>query len=108
MVRARARVSQEQGKWDQAKTLFERALDINEKKRGPDHRETINARGNLACVAMLRGGGRCSAEHSAERSSAEHEEGRAAVEEALRQLKAPPHSLLDTHPWVRKFVAALV
>ena len=30
-------------------------------------------------------------------------EGRAAVEEALRLLKAPPHSLPDGHPWVVKF-----
>ena len=71
--------------------LCERALAITDAKRGPDHRETINARGNLARVAMLQGG------------AAEQAEARAAVDEALRRLEAPPHSLSGTHPWVRKF-----
>ena len=30
-------------------------------------------------------------------------EGRAAVEEALRLLRKPPHSLQGAHPWVIEF-----
>ena len=81
------------GQLDAAGALFERALAIHEATRGADHRETINARGNFARVAMLRG----------DAGSAERGEGRAAVEQALRRLEAPPHSLPGTHPWVRKF-----
>ena len=83
-------VSQAQGKLDEAAPLALRAHGIFDKALGPQHPDTLNSRGNLGRVAMLRGDGRSA-------------EGRAAVEAALRALKAPPHSLPDAHRWIRKF-----
>jgi len=83
-------VSQDQGKLDEAEPLAVRAHGIFDKALGPQHPDTLNSRGNLGRVVMLRGDGRSA-------------EGRAAVEAALRALKAPPHSLPDAHRWIRKF-----
>ena len=79
----------------EAEDMHRRTLKINETVRGPDHKDTINARGNLGHVMMLQGDDDGDAQKAAE--------GRAAVEEALRLLKAPPHSLPEKHEWVVKF-----
>jgi hypothetical protein len=85
-----AGVLKAKGELDEAEAMFRRALAIKEAAHGPDHPSTVNSRGNLGRVQMLGGDGRAV-------------EGRSAVEEALRVLTSPPHSLPDGHPWVVKF-----
>ena len=86
-------VSQAQGKLDEAAPLALRALAISEKALGRNHPDIIFIRGRLGHLAMLQG-----------RSA----EGRAAVEAALRVLKAPPHSLPDVHVRIRELEGFLV
>ena len=70
------------GEWGQARQL---ARKFSEAAHGPDHLSTVYSRGCVEGLLLLRGGDTAS-------------EGRAAVEGALRVLKAPPHSLPDPHP----------
>ena len=81
----------DQGKLTEAEPLLRRALEGNEKALGPDHRETWNSRGNLGIVLMKLG----------------NKEGRSTIVKVLSTLSSPPHSLPATHPWIKKFTAAL-
>ena len=82
-----ARLLQAKGDLDEAEPLYRRALAIVEAALGPDHRNTVYSRGCVGGPQLMRGGDTAS-------------EGRAAIEEALRVLQAPPHSLPDSHRWV--------
>ena len=80
--------------------MLRRVLAIEEAAYGPDHRDTTYDRGHLGRVLMLRGDEEGDGQKAAE--------GRAAVEEAVRLLKAPPHSLPEGHRWVVKLSGFLV
>lgn len=85
----------DKGQLDKAEEMYRRTLAMDEATHGMHHRDTIHDRGYLGRVLMLRG--------SDEGDDQKAAEGRAAVEEALRLLKAPPHSLPDGHRWVVEF-----
>ena len=80
-----------QGKLNEAEPLYRRALEGFERTLGPDHRNTWYSRGNLGIVLMKLG----------------NKEGRPQITQVLSTLSSPPHSLPTTHPWIKKFTAAL-
>ena len=86
-VRNLASLLEAKGDLDGAEPLYRRALEIFEAALGPDHPNTVYSRGCVGGPQLMRGGDTAS-------------EGRAAIEEALRVLQAPPHSLPDSHRWV--------
>ena len=75
----------------EAEPLYRRALEGFERTLGPDHRNTWYSRGNLGIVLMKLG----------------NKEGRPQITQVLSTLSSPPHSLPTTHPWIKKFTAAL-
>merc|ERR1711865_380405 len=81
----------EQGKLNEAEPLYRRAFEGFKKSLGPDHHNTWNSRGNLGIVLMKLG----------------NTEGRSTLVKVLSTLSSPPHSLPTTHPWIKKFTAAL-
>ena len=58
---------------------------------GVDHPNTLNTRGNLGLLLMKRG----------------DESGEGVVRDVLSSLLSPPHSLIETHRWIKKFNHAL-
>jgi hypothetical protein len=84
---------QAQGKLAEAEPLCRRALEAQERTLGADHANTLNASGNLGLVLL--------------KSSESERVGRELVTKALASLKSPPHSLLEGHPWIKKFSGAL-
>ena len=76
----------------EAKHLFLRALAQLSKQKGPRDLLTRNTRGNYG-VSMMFGG----------TNEAEKSEGRRIVLQCLKALRASPHKLKDSHPWVVKF-----
>jgi len=83
---------QEQGKLEEAEVLYRRAVEGFERVLGVGHRNTLNARGNLGLLFMKRG----------------DKSGEGMVRDVLSSLLSPPHSLLKTHRWIKKFNEALV
>lgn len=88
---------------EEAEALLQQAVEGCTRTLGPDHKDTLNVRGNLAMAKLqqLRPAGDSVA---AVQAQAESE---ATVREVLRQLQAPPHSLPADASWVRKFSNAL-
>ena len=82
---------QEQGKLEEAEVLFRRALEGQERVLGVDHLNTLNTRGNLGLLFIKR----------------DDESGEGMVRDVLSSLKSPPHSLPETHRWIKKFNQAL-
>ena len=82
---------QARGQLDEAEPLLRRALVGYERRLGPEHSNTWNSRGNLGIVLMKLG----------------NKEGRSTIVKVLSTLSSPPHSLPTTHPWIKKFTAAL-
>ena len=82
----------DQGKLAEAEPLYRRALAGCEQTLGANHRNTLFTRGNLGALAIAKGGPHVS---------------RRAVEDVLRVLMDPPHSLTCKHPMVRKFEQVL-
>ena len=83
-------MKKDRGDFKEAEAGFRHALAMFEASVGPDHQGIVIARGGLAHAIMLQNDDRS-------------HEGRASVEEALVKLKAPPHSLPATDPWVTRF-----
>ena len=81
----------EQGKLEEAETMLRRNLEGESKISGANHQDTFNARGNLGLLLMKRG----------------DESGEGMVRDVLSSLLSPPHSLTETHPWIKKFRQAL-
>ena len=81
-----------QGKLEEAEPLFQRVLEGFERVLGVGHRNTVYTRGNLGLLFMKRG----------------DESGEGMVRDVLSSLLSPPHSLLKTHRWIKKFNEALV
>ena len=63
----------------------------SERVLGVDHPDTLNTCGNLGLLLMKRG----------------DESGEGMVRGVLSSLLSPPHSLTETHPWIKKFSQAL-
>jgi tetratricopeptide (TPR) repeat protein len=87
-----AGVLKDKGQLDEAEAMCRHALAIAEAVYGKDHRNTIYMHGTFESLLMLQGVNEGDGQKAAE--------GRAAVEETLRLLKAPPHSLPEGHRWV--------
>ena len=73
--------------FEEAEAMLRRALEGSERVSGVDHPETINTRGNLGVLLMKRG----------------DESGEEMVRDVLSSLLSPPHSLTETHRWIKKF-----
>ena len=82
---------QKQGKLEEAEVLSRRVLEGCERVLGVEHRNTVYTRGNLGLLLMKRG----------------YESGEGMVRDVLSSLLSPPHSLTETHPWIKKFRQAL-
>jgi len=81
----------EQGKLEEAELMYRRVLEGFERVLGVEHRNTINSRGNLGLLLMKRG----------------DESGEEMVRDVLSSLLSSPHSLTETHSWIKKFRKAL-
>ena len=83
----------DQGRLEEAEVLFRRALEGSERVfgGGADDEYTLNARGNLGLLLMKRG----------------DVSGEEMVRDVLSSLLSPPHSLPETHLWIKKFNHAL-
>ena len=80
------------GKFEEAEPLFQRVFVGLERVLGVGHRNTVYTRGNLGLLLMKRGDA----------------SGEGMVRDVLSSLLSPPHSLLKTHRWIKKFNEALV
>ena len=83
---------QAQGKLEDAELAFRRALKGYVRVLGVNYAKTLNARGCLGLLLMKR----------------DDESGEGMVRDALSSLLLPPHRLLETHPWIKKFSQALI
>jgi len=72
-------------------TMLRRNLEVESRISGANHQDTFNARGNLGLLLMKRG----------------DESGEGMVRDVLSSLLSPPHSLTETHPWIKKFKKGL-
>ena len=100
MVNNLVGVLQDMDQLNEAEEMHRRALAVKVAALGADHPSTAYSRGQLGHVVMLQG--------DSEGDGSKAARGRAAVEEALRQLKAPPHSKPGGHPWVVKLSGFLL
>jgi hypothetical protein len=80
-----------QGKVDEAEPLARECLAAQKEILGDKHASTLNTEGNLGLV----------------RIEQQEPDGLPMVESVLQQLRAEPHQLPDSHPWIKKFSAAL-
>ena len=82
---------QDKREYTEAEILLRRSSEGQSKNLGADHPNALNARGNLGLLLMKRG----------------DKSGDEMVRGVLSSLLSPPHSLLQTHPWIKKFNHAL-
>ena len=82
---------QDKGEYHEAEILLRRSSEGQSRNLGADHLNTLNACGNLGLLLMKRG----------------DESGEEMVRDVLSSLLLPPHSLPETHPWIKKFNHAL-
>ena len=72
--------------------LFSASASLQRRRYLRDkHASTLNMEGNLGLV----------------RIEQQEPDGLPMVESVLQQLRAEPHQLPDSHPWIKKFSAAL-